>query len=155
MRGRKAWASSSAKRAWLGAATTPATSPRPWPRSTRTSAAPRRCSVAGLASKRKPSPRTKRVRETRAVAAVPRVNFLVSHSLLVANHDARRRSASMFGFAIDLYDLRDTLRSLVAAHARAWVGAAFVASAMVSIQYEEVFAPHMSRITNMWTTTTA
>jgi len=61
----------------------------------------------------------------------------------------------MFGFAIDLYDLRDTLRSLVAAHARAWVGAAFVASAMVSIQYEEVFAPHMSRITNMWTTTTA
>ncbi len=61
----------------------------------------------------------------------------------------------MFGFAIDLYDLRHALRSLVAAHARTWVGAAFVASAMVSIQYEEIFAPHVSRITNMWTTTTA
>ena len=61
----------------------------------------------------------------------------------------------MFGFAIDLYDFRHALRSLVAAHARTWVGAAFVASAMVSIQYEEVFAPHVSRITNMWTTTTA
>ena len=61
----------------------------------------------------------------------------------------------MFGFAIDLYDLRHALRSLVAAHARTWVGAAFVASAMVSIQYEEIFAPHVSRFTNMWTTTTA
>ena len=61
----------------------------------------------------------------------------------------------MFGFAIDLYDLRHALRSLVAAHARTWVGAAFVASAMVSIQYEEIFAPHVSRITNMWSSTTA
>ncbi len=61
----------------------------------------------------------------------------------------------MFGFAIDLYDLKRALRSLVAAHARTWVGAAFVASAMVSIQYEEIFAPHVSRITNMWSSTTA
>lgn len=61
----------------------------------------------------------------------------------------------MFGFAIDLYDLRHALRALVAGHARTWVGAAFVASAMVSIQYEEVFAPHVNRFTNIWTTTTA
>jgi len=61
----------------------------------------------------------------------------------------------MFGFAIDLHDLRHALRSLAATHARAWVGAAFVAGAMVSIQYEEIFAPHVSRITGIWTTTTA
>jgi hypothetical protein len=61
----------------------------------------------------------------------------------------------MFGFAIDLYDLRRALHSLFAAHARTWVGAAFVASAMVSIQYEEMWAPHVARITNVWSSTTA
>ena len=61
----------------------------------------------------------------------------------------------MFGFAIDLHDLREQLDNLVAAQARTWVGAAFVAVAMFSIQYEEVFAPHVSRITDMWTGATA
>jgi hypothetical protein len=61
----------------------------------------------------------------------------------------------MFGFAIDLYDLRDTLRDMFASQTRTWIGAAFVAAAMFSIQYEEVFAPHVSRISDAWTNTAA
>ncbi|MFZ2029306.1 MAG: hypothetical protein WAU68_03275 [Vitreimonas sp.] len=61
----------------------------------------------------------------------------------------------MFGFAIDLHDLREQLHDLVAAHARTWMGAAFVAAAMFSIQYEEVFAPHVTRISDAWTNTAA
>ena len=61
----------------------------------------------------------------------------------------------MFGFAIDLHDLREHFDDLVAAQARTWMGAAFVAAAMFSIQYEEVFAPHVSRITDVWTSTTS
>ncbi|MBS0385326.1 MAG: hypothetical protein JSS00_08250 [Proteobacteria bacterium] len=61
----------------------------------------------------------------------------------------------MFHLAIDLHDLRHALRSFAAAHARSWVGAAFVASAMFSIQYEENLAPHVNRITHMWTAATS
>ena len=61
----------------------------------------------------------------------------------------------MFGFAIDLHDLRERLQDLVAAQTRTWMGAAFVAAAMFSIQYEEVFAPHVTRISDAWTNTTA
>jgi len=58
----------------------------------------------------------------------------------------------MFGFAIDL---RERLHDLVAAQTRTWMGAAFVAAAMFSIQYEEVFAPHVTRISDAWTNTAA
>ena len=61
----------------------------------------------------------------------------------------------MFGFAIDLHDLREHFHGLVAAQARTWVGAAFVAAAMFSIQYEEVLAPHVTRISDAWNATTA
>ena len=61
----------------------------------------------------------------------------------------------MFGFAIDLQDLREHFHGLVAAQARTWMGAAFVAAAMFSIQYEEVFAPHVARVSDAWTNTTA
>jgi len=61
----------------------------------------------------------------------------------------------MFGFAIDLHDLREHFDDFVAAQARTWMGAAFVAAAMFSIQYEEVFAPHVGRITDAWTSTTS
>jgi hypothetical protein len=61
----------------------------------------------------------------------------------------------MFGFAIDLHDLRQTFHGLVAAQARTWMGAAFVAAAMFSIQYEEVLAPHVARISDAWTNTAA
>jgi hypothetical protein len=58
----------------------------------------------------------------------------------------------MFGFAIDL---REQLHALLAAQARTWMGAAFVAAAMFSIQYEEVLAPHVARVSDAWTNTTA
>ncbi|MBI3437364.1 MAG: hypothetical protein HY054_01700 [Proteobacteria bacterium] len=61
----------------------------------------------------------------------------------------------MFGFAIDLHDLREHFDSVIAAQARTWMGAAFVAAAMFSIQYEEVLAPHVERISNAWNATTA
>jgi hypothetical protein len=61
----------------------------------------------------------------------------------------------MFGFAIDLHDLRQHFDDLVATQARTWMGAAFIAVAMFSIQYEEVFAPHVSRITDVWTSATS
>ena len=61
----------------------------------------------------------------------------------------------MFGFAIDLHDLQEHFGALLAAQARTWMGAAFVAAAMFSIQYEEVFAPHVTRISDAWTNTTA
>jgi hypothetical protein len=61
----------------------------------------------------------------------------------------------MFGFAIDLHDLRDAMRDLLAAQTRTWIGAAFVAVAMCSIQYEEVLAPHVARVSQAWTNTAA
>jgi hypothetical protein len=61
----------------------------------------------------------------------------------------------MFGFAIDLHDLREYFHDLVAAQARTWMGAAFVAAAMFSIQYDEVFAPHVARVSDAWTNTAA
>jgi hypothetical protein len=51
--------------------------------------------------------------------------------------------------------LKDTFRDLFAAQTRSWMGAAFVAVAMFSIQYEEVFAPHVARISDAWTNTAA
>ena len=61
----------------------------------------------------------------------------------------------MFGFAIDLHDLRQHFHDLIAAQARTWMGAAFVAAAMFSIQYEEVLAPHVARISDAWSSTAA
>lgn len=61
----------------------------------------------------------------------------------------------MFGFAIDLHDLREHVQGLLATQARTWIGAAFVATAMFSIQYEEVFAPHVARISDAWSSTTS
>ena len=61
----------------------------------------------------------------------------------------------MFGLPIDIHDLRGYARDLFAAQTRAWMGAAFAAAAMVSIQYEEVFAPHVARISDTWTNTAA
>lgn len=61
----------------------------------------------------------------------------------------------MFDLPIDLYDLRAGLRVLLAAQTKTWMGAAFVAAAMFSIQYDEVLAPHVTRITEAWTNTAA
>lgn len=61
----------------------------------------------------------------------------------------------MFGFVIDLHDLRDAMRDVFAAQTRTWMGVAFVTAALFSIQYDEVFAPHVSRISDAWTNTAA
>ena len=61
----------------------------------------------------------------------------------------------MFGLVLDLSDWRDALRDLLAAQTRTWMGAAFVALAMISIQYQEVLAPHVARVSDAWTNTAA
>jgi hypothetical protein len=59
----------------------------------------------------------------------------------------------MISFALG--DVRETFTNLFNAHLRTWVGAAFVAVAMLAIQYEEVVAPNVSRISNAWSAATA
>jgi hypothetical protein len=61
----------------------------------------------------------------------------------------------MIGLALGLRDLRERLANSVNNHLRAWAGAAFVALAMLSIQYEEVIAPSVSRISDVWSSTAA
>ncbi|HVV32845.1 MAG TPA: hypothetical protein VHC73_06430 [Vitreimonas sp.] len=57
--------------------------------------------------------------------------------------------------ALGFGDVRETLANVFNTHLRWWAGAAFVALAMLSIQYEEVIAPGVSRISDAWTSTTA
>lgn len=57
--------------------------------------------------------------------------------------------------ALDLTDVRAALSNVFNRHLRVWAGAAFVALAMISIQDEEVIAPSVTRITDVWTSTTA
>lgn len=61
----------------------------------------------------------------------------------------------MIGLALDLSDAREALSNVFNQHLRTWIGAAFVALAMLSIQYEEVIAPNVSRITDAFSSTTA
>lgn len=58
-------------------------------------------------------------------------------------------------FALAISDVRETLTNLLNNHLRWWAGAAFVALAMLSIQYEEVIAPSVSRISDAWSSTAA
>jgi hypothetical protein len=61
----------------------------------------------------------------------------------------------MFGLAIDLYDVKAHLRLLLATQTRTWMGVVFVTAALFSIQYDEVLAPHVTRISDAWTSTAA
>jgi hypothetical protein len=54
----------------------------------------------------------------------------------------------MFGF--DLSDMKEQLRNLFDAQWRTCAGAAFMALAMVAIQYDEVIAPGVSRVSDAW-----
>jgi len=54
----------------------------------------------------------------------------------------------MFGF--DLSEMKQTLRDVLNAQVRLWAGAAFMALAMASIQYEEVIAPSVDRLSDGW-----
>jgi hypothetical protein len=54
----------------------------------------------------------------------------------------------MFGF--NLSGLGDGVRGLFDAQWRVWAGVGFVALAMVAIEYEEIIAPGVSRISDAW-----
>ena len=54
----------------------------------------------------------------------------------------------MFGIALGI--MSRALRRGFSAHWRACAGAAFVALALVSIEYDEVFAPEMNRLSDAW-----
>ena len=56
----------------------------------------------------------------------------------------------MFSIATGISDVRTTMRRVFNAHWRVCAGAAFVALALVSIEYDEVFAPGMSRLSDAW-----
>lgn len=61
----------------------------------------------------------------------------------------------MFGFAIGLHDVRERFRRVFNAQWRAWAGAAFVALALASIEYDEVVAPGMNRLSGAWSNVAA
>lgn len=49
-----------------------------------------------------------------------------------------------------LSDLKQTLRDAFDAQFRLWAGAVFMALALVSIQYEEIIAPGVNRLSDAW-----
>jgi hypothetical protein len=52
----------------------------------------------------------------------------------------------------DLSDMKQTIQDLLDAQVRLWAGLAFMALAMVSIQYDEVIAPEVNRFSEGWST---
>lgn len=54
----------------------------------------------------------------------------------------------MFGF--DLNELKSEMSRVFDAHLRALAGLAFMALALAAIEYEEVIAPEMSRLSDGW-----
>lgn len=56
----------------------------------------------------------------------------------------------MFGFMIDWVDAKERLRDAFDAHWRRWAGAGFMALAMFAIEYDEVIAPGVGRISGAW-----
>jgi hypothetical protein len=52
-------------------------------------------------------------------------------------------------------DLKATLRSLGDRQLRLWAGMAFMALALISIQYDEIIAPGVGRISDAWNSATA
>lgn len=55
----------------------------------------------------------------------------------------------MFGF--DLGELKQQVQSVFDAQVRLWAGAAFMAAALAAIQYDEIIAPELSRVSDAWT----
>ena len=58
----------------------------------------------------------------------------------------------MFSTAIELSEAKQKLRRLFDAQWRVLAGVAFVALAMAAIQYEEVIAPEVARLSDGWST---
>lgn len=59
----------------------------------------------------------------------------------------------MFGYAIDLKHLGRQMRETLTPHWRVWAGAFFVATALFSIQYDEVVAPTVGKLSQTWSNT--
>lgn len=51
-------------------------------------------------------------------------------------------------------DMKATFRSLFDTQFRLWAGMAFMTLAMASIQYDEIIAPSVGRISNAWSSAT-
>lgn len=57
----------------------------------------------------------------------------------------------MFGYVIDLSRLSDWAERTLDANWRRCAGLAFMALAIVAIQYDEIIAPSMERVSDAWT----
>lgn len=58
----------------------------------------------------------------------------------------------MFGYVIDLSEVKAAAQRLVDANYRVFAGLAFMVLAMASIQYDEFIAPEMARLSDGWST---
>lgn len=60
----------------------------------------------------------------------------------------------MIAIKFDWTDVKHQTRHMVSAHFARMAGVAFAALAMVSIEYEEVIAPSLSRVSDAWSSVT-
>lgn len=58
----------------------------------------------------------------------------------------------MFGYIIDLSEVKQGLRRVLDAQYRVLAGIAFTLLAMSAIQYDEIIAPEVSRLSDGWST---
>jgi hypothetical protein len=58
----------------------------------------------------------------------------------------------MFRYFFDLAEAKQSLRRAMDAHWRSLAGLAFMALAMAAIEYEEIIAPELSRLSDGWST---
>jgi hypothetical protein len=56
---------------------------------------------------------------------------------------------------VTMHDLRATLGRLFDTQFRLWAGMAFMTMALASIQYDEIIAPGVGRISHAWTSATS
>ena len=61
-------------------------------------------------------------------------------------------ACTMFGYLFDLNEAKQGLGRLFDAQWRVLAGAAFMALAMAAIEYEEVIAPEVARLSGGWST---
>ncbi len=52
-------------------------------------------------------------------------------------------------------EMKVALRHVCDAQVRIWAGMAFMALAMAAIQYDEIIAPNVSRVSDAWSSATA
>lgn len=55
-------------------------------------------------------------------------------------------------FGVELSDVKQAAQTLIDAQVRVWAGLAFMALALAAIQYDEIIAPGVSRLSDGWNT---